>query len=95
MFNLFLFYNHWQVPCDDVVYLKACLKLATARNLGMPGRISVMSNQQSLVTETNMAPKNMDDNKPFLEPPPSNRSTSQNLSRPHNQMTESDNHHRQ
>lgn len=64
MFNLFLFYNHWQVP-RDVVYLKACLKLATARKLGMPGRISGMS-KQFPVTETNMG-----DNKPFLELPPS------------------------
>lgn len=60
-----------EVPCDAVVCLKANLKLATARNLGMPGRISGSYNQQSLVTEANMAPNDIDDNKPFVEPPPS------------------------
>ena len=91
MINLFIFYNHWQVPCDDVVCLKAYLKIATARKLGMPGRISVRSTQQSLVTETNMASRNIDDNKPFLGPPLSYQPTSQPIPS-RKQWTKSGNH---
>lgn len=58
-------------PCDAVVCLKANPKLATARKLEMPGRISGIYNQQSLVTEANMAPNDMDGNKAFVEPSPS------------------------